>query len=411
MKKIRIIFKIVIFCAIYVGAQALIKYAVLDDTMTISRVMMYDLYTEEENIDILFCGASHCQLGFDTAVIDEGFQMNTFNAGSSSQGLETTLALIREANRYHDLKEVYVDLDYSIVMREEPNLDSIYIISDYMKPSIRKVSYLLNATDFDCYVNSFMPLHKGRGYTKNPQKIIGLLKKKSSSGYRNYTERDPSYAGKGHIASRTVVEEGSLWTREDFQDRTFEIPKAQQKYLRQIIDFCKKEDIKLTFVSVPVTDFHLVLVQNYDEYVTAVRQYLAPYGVSYYDFNLADPEVLKLDSDSYFNDDNHLNVNGTGVFGKVFCDFFTGKLEEENLFLPSYEEKLASGKPRVLGLMIHKTDDTEAGECDVEVTPVVSSKELQVNCHVERLKDGYLITASVDGVVTNKVEVKDEELK
>lgn len=411
MKKIRIIFKIVIFCAIYVGAQALIKYTVLDDTMTISRVMMYDLYTEEENIDILFCGASHCQLGFDTAVTDEGFQMNTFNAGSSSQGLETTLALIREANRYHDLKEVYVDLDYSIVMREEPNLDSIYIISDYMKPSIRKVSYLLNATDFDYYVNSFMPLHKGRGYTKNPQKIIELLKKKSSSGYRNYTERDPSYAGKGHIASRTVVEEGSLWTMDDFQDRSFEIPEVQQKYLKQIIDFCKKEDIKLTFVSVPVTDFHLALVQNYDEYVTAVREYLAPYGVSYYDFNLADPEVLKLDSDSYFNDDNHLNVEGAKVFGKVFSDFFTGKMEEKNLFLSSYEEKLASGKPRVLGLMIHKTDDTEAGEVGVEVTPVVSSEELQVNCHTERLKDGYLITASVDGAVTNKVEVKDEELK
>lgn len=410
MKKIRIIFKIVIFFAIYVGAQALIKYAVLDDTMTISRVMMHDLYTEE-NIDILFCGASHCQLGFDTAVTDEGFQMNTFNAGSSSQGLETTLALIREANRYHDLKEVYVDLDYSIVMRKEPNLESIYIISDYMKPSIRKVSYLLNATDFDYYVNSFMPLHEGRGYTKNPQKIIELLKKKSSSGYRNYTERDPSYAGKGHIASRTVVEEGSLWTLEDFQDRTFEIPEPQQKYLKQIIDFCKKEDIKLTFVSVPVTDFHLALVQNYDEYVRAVREYLAPYGVPYYDFNLADPEVLKLDSDSYFNDDNHLNVEGTKVFGKVFCDFFTGKLEEEYLFLPSYAEKLASGKPRVLGLMIHKTDDTEAGECGVEVTPVVSSQGLQVTCYTERLKNGYLITASVDGVVTNKVEVKDEELK
>ena len=178
MKKWKIILKIVLFLGIYVGGQALVKYALVDDTNTISRIMLHDLYTEEKNIDVLFCGASHCQLGFNTEVTDDGFGMNTFNAGSSSQGLETSLALIKEAEQYHDLKQVYVDLDYSIVMRQEPNLESIYIISDYMKPSLRKVSYLLNATSFDYYLNSFMPLHKGRGYTKNPQKILEILKKK-----------------------------------------------------------------------------------------------------------------------------------------------------------------------------------------------------------------------------------------
>ena len=65
MKKIKVFLKIVLFFAVFVGGQAGIKYAILDDTMTISRVMLHDLYTEKENIDILFCGASHCQLGFD----------------------------------------------------------------------------------------------------------------------------------------------------------------------------------------------------------------------------------------------------------------------------------------------------------------------------------------------------------
>lgn len=405
MKKLKIIIKIIIFFAIFVGGQALIKYVILDDTMTISRIMMHDLYTEEENVDILFCGASHCQLGVDPRVMDEGFGMNTFNAGSSSQGLETTLALIKEADRYHDLKQVYVDLDYSIVMRDVPNLESIYIISDYMKPSLRKVDYLLHATSFDYYVNSFMPLHKGRGYTANPKKMMEILQKKSSKGYRDYTERDSSYAGKGHIASRTVVEEGTLWSSEGFQNRSFEIPQVQQENLRKIIAFCEKEDIQLTFISIPMTDFHLSLVQNYDEYVDTIQEFLSEYKVPYYDFNLCTPELLALNKDSYFNDDNHLNQDGVKVFGKVFSDFFMGKIEAEALFMDSYEEKLAVQEPRVLGLLIEQEKN------ELTVTPVTNREGMDIECQTERLDGGYLISASIDGVVTNRVEIKDEELK
>ncbi|MDD6070679.1 MAG: SGNH/GDSL hydrolase family protein [Clostridiales bacterium] len=405
MKNLKLIVKIIIFCTIFIGGQALIKYAILDDTMTISRVMLHDLYTEEKNIDILFCGASHCQLGVDPVVMDEGFGMNTFNAGSSSQGLETTLALIKEADRYHDLKQVYVDLDYSIVMREIPNLESIYIISDYMKPSMRKVEYLLNATSFDYYVNSFMPLHKGRGYTANPKKIIEILQKKSSRGYRDYVDRDSSYAGKGHIASRTVVEEGTLWSGEELQKRNFIIPAEQQENLQKIIAFCERRDIQLTFVSIPVTDFHLSQVQNYDEYVAAVQELLSEYGVPYYDFNLCNPSILPLDKDSYFNDDNHLNQDGAKVFGKVFSDFFTGQVEERTLFMDSYEAKLAVEEPRILGILV------EWEESELAITPLANRKELQIDCQAERVDGGYLIMAAVDGVITNRVEIKDEELK
>lgn len=412
MKKIKIILKIAVFLAVYVGGQALVKYALVDDTNTISRIMLHDLYTEEKNIDILFCGASHCQLGFNTEVTDEVFRMNTFNAGSSSQGLETSLALIKEAEAYHDLKQVYVDLDYSIVMREEPNLESIYIISDYMKPSFRKVSYLLNATSFDYYLNSFMPLHKGRGYTKNPKKVLEILQKKSTAGYRDYTDRDPSYAGKGHIASRTVVEEGTLWSGEGYVSRKFEIPYEQQNYLKQIISFCKKEGIELTFVSVPVTDFHLALLGNYDEYVISVREFLAEYDVEYYDFNLCRQEILPLTSDSYFNDDNHLNQDGSRRFDCVFADFFCGIIEEDELFWDSYAEKLANSEPRVLGLIVQKsTSGEDMANSGLQVIPVLNRKDIRAVCNVEHQNEVYVITAALNGVETNRVEIRDEELR
>lgn len=333
MKKIKVFLKIVLFFAVFVGGQAGIKYAILDDTMTISRVMLHDLYTEKENIDILFCGASHCQLGFDTAVLDEAFGQNTFNAGSSSQGLETSLAMIREAAAYHDLKQVYVDLDYAIVTRELPNLESIYIISDYMKPSVRKAEYLLNATTSEYYVNSFMPLHKGRGYTGNPAEIVRIIGKKMKSGYRNYTDLDSSYAGKGYIASRIVIPDGSLWTTETPEAKDFMIPDNQQQYLREMISFCKENNIQLTFVSVPVTDFNMALVENYDDYVQTIKDFLAEYDIAYVDFNLARPQVSGIDRDSYFNDDNHLNQDGARVFAQCFAGYMKGNIGDSEPFM------------------------------------------------------------------------------
>lgn len=407
MKKIKVIFKIALFCFIYIGAQAALKYVLVDDTMTISRMMMHELYTQEKNVDVLFCGASHCQLGFDTEVTDTGMGLSTFNAGSSSQGLETSLALIKEAAAYYDLKQVYVDLDYSIVMRDEPNLESIYIISDYMRPSFRKASYLLNATPFEYYLNSFMPLHKGRGYRTKPAEILETVRKKALPGYRNYTDADPSYAGKGHIASKTAVEDGTLWSYETDAAIGTDIPETQKKYLQQIIDFCRKKGIQLTFVSVPVTDFHLVQIGNYDAYVDALRSFLSEYGASYYDFNLCRQEALALDRDSLFNDDNHLNQDGSRLFSEAFSLVFTAQTGKEAFFYDSYADKLADIEPRVLGLIVKKA----TGGMEPEFLAVTSKEGLPVTCTAEYSGDSVVVTVMLEGVVTNCVEIPESELR
>lgn len=391
---------------IYIGAQAALKYVLLDDTMTISRMMLHELYTQENNIDVLFCGASHCQLGFDTEVTDREMGLSTFNAGSSSQGLETSLALIREAAAHYDLKQVYVDLDYSIVMREEPNLESVYIISDYMKPSLRKVSYLLNATPFEYYLNSFMPLHKGRGYRTDLSAIPETVRKKAQSGYRNYTDADPSYAGKGHIASETVVEDGTMWSYGTDADISTDIPETQRRYLQQIIELCRKKGIALTFVSVPVSDFYLAQVEDYDAYVDSLRAFLAEYGVPYYDFNMCRKEALELDRDSFFNDDNHLNREGSVVFSKAFSQIL-GKADAEDSFHDSYADKLAASEPRVLGFTVKKLGDGK----EPEISVITNRKNLPVTYGTERSENGVVITAMLEGAVTNRVEIAESELR
>lgn len=339
MKKIKILVKIIIFLLIYIGAQKLVTFLILDDTNTISRIMLHDMYSEEENIDILFCGASHCQLGINPWIMDKAFGKNTYNVGSSSQGLETSLALIKEVAAHNDLEQVYVDLDYSIVMRDIPNLESIYIISDYMRPSIRKISFLLNATSFDYYFNSFMPLHKGRGYISGPKDVVEIVSKKLDRGYWNYENIDPSYGGKGYIASKTIVSQGDPIFTDVYENITGDIPGTSIENINAMIDFCNKNGISITFINIPTTEYRASRMNSYDDYIDAIKKILAPSGTEYYDFNLYRPEALPLNDLKYYNDDNHLNVNGSTLFGNMFASFMQGNISEDDLLYASFNDK------------------------------------------------------------------------
>ena len=339
MKTFKTVVKIIIFLLIYICAQKLIVFLILDDTNTISRIMIHDIYSEEKNIDILFCGASHCQLGINPRIMDEAFGKNTFNAGSSSQGLETSLALIKEVAAHNDLEQVYVDLDYSIVMRDTPNLESIYIISDYMRPSIRKISFLLNATSFDYYFNSFMPLHKGSGYAKSLKDIGELVSRKFDKGYWSYEKVDPSYGGKGYIASRTVVDPNDPVFTDEYEDISGDIPETSIENINAMIEFCNERGINITFINIPTTEYRASRMNSYDDYINAIKKILAPSGTEYYDFNLYRSETLPLNELKYYNDDNHLNVDGSILFGNKFASFMQGDISEDDLLYASFDDK------------------------------------------------------------------------
>ena len=329
---IKILIKVILFLGIYVGVQKAIVFALLDDTRAISRYMIHEIYTSEQNLDVLFCGASHCQLGINPYEMDQYLDQYSFNAASSAQGLETTYAMIREATAVHQVKRVVIDLDPEVVMRAQPNLESIYIVTDYMKHSPGKAYYLLNATDFDYYFNSFMPLHKGRGYIKDPAAILELIRKKLTPGYLRYTESP--YGGRGYIASEDVNVDPN-WDQENIILGS-EIPQKQQKSISQIISFCEKKGIEVLFINTPVTQLQLQHTEMYEEYDAALRSFLAQYGAAYYDFNRADREKMDLVSVENYNDTSHLNIEGSAKFTHILAGLLTGETDPGELWTEEY---------------------------------------------------------------------------
>lgn len=369
MRKIKLIISSIFFCVILLGIGKFLRYILIDDTSSYTRVAFHEMY-EQDNIDVLFVGSSHCYRSFIPEIFDQQLGLNTFNAGTSAQHLDGSYMIIKEAARYNELKHIYLEVYYNI-SRDDPyksrtNLTQTYIISDYLRPSLDKIQYMLNASAKNHYSNTFILARRNWPKFLDADYVKDLMIKKRTDVYKNYeyayiSSDSEWYDGKGYVANNGVIKDWNY-----FSDYGWDIEHLDQvsedwlRSLENIIAFCQKENIPLTLISVPVPDYRLLSAGNYDEYVNFVQNIIDGTNINYYDFNLCKEDFFP-NTSSLFMDDHHLNCYGAEAFSKLFADFINGKISEKELFYHSYEEKVKNLDPTVFGVS-YKDHENENGE-------------------------------------------------
>ena len=328
------------------------RYLLIDDTQSYTRLMMHEFY-DQDNIDILFVGSSHCYAALDPAVTDEYFNANTFNAGSSLQAQDASLALIREAvERYH-VSHIFLEMYYLMMnndeYRDREQLTGTYIISDYMRSSLNKARFLLRASDPKYYVNSFLPARRNWEALLHPEAVRQILEKKQTEAYRTFQPFD-QYRGKGFVSNPGRITDGILLDTAAF-DRlhTDQVSADWLSTIREIIAYCQKKNVKLTLFSAPMTLFQTAGLGNYDDYIALIRSLTDGTDAEYVDFNLCREEFFD-QAPELFSDAGHLNEEGAEAFSHLFGAYFSGQITEEALFYPSMAEKIAASDPKILGL-------------------------------------------------------------
>lgn len=359
MGPVKKILKTVCFIALFILCANGFRYLLIDDTESYTRLMMHEFYGQK-NIDVLFVGSSHCYGSLDPKVTDEIFQMNTFNAGTALQALDASYALIREAADLYDVKQVYLEMYYLMMgnddYQDREYLTETYIVADYMRPSLNKARFLLEASSPKYYVNSFLPARRNWEKLLHPSEVTALLNRKMSPAYRNY-EPVNAYRSKGYIANQGAIKNGLLLDPAGF-DRVDVSKKSEDwlRTLRDIISFCQKKGIRLTLFSAPMTLFQTAGLGNYDEYIAMIRDILRDSGFEYVDFNLCREAYFDQSAD-IFVDAGHMNETGAKEFSRVFADYFTGRIGKSELFYDSMAEKLAAAEPRILGISFLSSGD------------------------------------------------------
>ena len=186
-----------LICAVtlFFACGVLLRYILIDDTSSYTRIMMHQLYNSPQNIDIAFVGSSHTYQTWVPSICDAGFGKNTFNAGSSGQALDGSLAMIQELNDYHNVEHVFLELYFGIADLEEYNKRTetvaTYLLSDYMRPSLRKYNFIINASSKNHYANSFIIARRNWQKLFSPRYIVKLVRKKLTPEYRNYQWMKP----------------------------------------------------------------------------------------------------------------------------------------------------------------------------------------------------------------------------
>ena len=411
-KTARVAWFAVVFCVVFFLLQFLLTpdydaYTEtgephLDGGRFYTKIMLHDLYTAEENIDMLFLGSSHTYWQYIPSVIDEYLDVHSFNAGTSAQQFDGSYALLVEAGKKNKLDTVVLEVCPSrkgMVFSERTNLSQIYIVSDYMRFSLNKIRFLLKASEPEHYVNSFFPLLRNkqnyldRGFVKN------VIKRKLSKEYRSYSlpeespESEFSYVDRGYLAHRKSVENEDWQTAaryEPIKDEMFSSEEAG--FLEDIAGYCKKHEIHLILISTPLTDFNIAQYGNYDSGREQIARFAAENGLEFYDFNLCRPEYFTCESTKYF-DPSHMNHTGAEEYSILVGRFFSGEITEDELFYGSYEEKLQDMGNRVFGLA-YTIETNESGKT-VHLEPVASA-EFPVYVNIE--------SVSADGTETRIIE-------
>lgn len=336
------------------------NYLLVDDSSQYTRLTFHEFY-ESENIDVLFLGSSHCMYSLNPEIFKKMTKKHTFNAGTSCQYLDGSYAVLREAGKRNKLQKVYIEMYYGQIGQTpvtRGNTTATYIISDYMKPSVNKVLYLLQATAASGYMNSFLPARRNIEDIFSIQKIKNNISNKCKKSYRSYDyirKGENYYAGSGYIFMNDFIKNGTYGHFNPF----YEVVPASAydlKMIDHIIQYCRRRQVEIVFYSAPMSDFRLASLADYDDYISEIKAICGEYQVPYYDFNLCKREFLDLDERCFF-DDNHLNAAGADKFSRLLAEIENKEVNVDDLFYQSYQEKLRSVDLSVYGTILIQTDD------------------------------------------------------
>ena len=91
--------------------------------------------------------------------------------------------------------------------------------------------------------------------------------------------------------------------------------------LTSMLQLCQENGTRLLLISAPKTTLDVVSYETYFDDYAYFKQLAAQYGASYYDFNLAKPELFENKEPDYHKDFTHMNAAGGHAFSLSMAKF------------------------------------------------------------------------------------------
>lgn len=312
MKKRNIFLFFILFCLIFIGFEIWSRQIYNGSSWRVYQNL------EENSLDILFIGNSHSYTTFDPKIVNNAFDVESFNLGTPN----ATLPLI-----YYEMKKALKTQNPEYIILESYVFDAIEkksLHSNYLhraKFDLDDISLLYNILEPSLYYYYFVTSTFHDVYWKDPTIFITDKKIDDYKKYPNYLGFEPNSTIIPKKDYQFLIERNGTLEKHDIANYDF-----YRTYLEKIINLCETKNIKLVLVSAPVvSDFR----NNPDIFLYDIEKLVNDYNIPY--INL-DDNALGLSRMNYYNS-GHLTkmgaLNATVEFVKRFSNDFNIIFDEE----------------------------------------------------------------------------------
>lgn len=382
MKQIKRAAGVIAGILIFIIIVKKLNYMYMANDVQWERVSWHRFYENAGKIDNLYLGSSHVYCGL------EPYKLNQLNGQcnvaltSSSQRMNGTYYLLKEADQYNDLSHVYVELCYFLITKNTFDADSDPVKgsarhnwrnTDYMRFSLNRMQYMITMGEPEDYPDIFLGFIRYREHLDDWDYVRATIAEKEGKEYKNYQYRIDTDEEDGEVvyqpegyehpsSTKVYPDSAKLYSQQKIVQKN-PIGETSEAYLRKVIAYCQERDIPITLYIVPTYDLWLIATEHYDYYLDQVRTITDEYDVDFYDFNLAKETFLPIQQNRYFQDVEHMNYAGADLFTDSFYQVMSGDVaENQKLFYDTYEQKLAHAEPEVYGIYYRRADSKDEGE-------------------------------------------------
>ena len=288
-------------------------------------------------IDTLVIGASHAQRGFDTRVIDEKWDCNSYNLGGPSFSVQGRYDLMKRELARNPVKTVVIEVSTGTARqgRDTVGYEGDLYYMGRMNHLSERVSYFFQA---------FKPSEYAETYSFFLSNGLDCLERLKDDKYRN-DNNELRYKGYSPYLYEDYTDvtpkKGYKKLYNTSKVKSFEPIEENVEYLQKIVDLCKSYDCKVIMATVPVSLRLICKNSIYDDGLSWYRSFAKENDLEYLDFNLLkNRDQLFSDKYSFNADGLHLYNDSATLFTEQFCDIFS-KVEAgedvSDLFFESYD--------------------------------------------------------------------------
>ena len=254
-------------------------------------------WQEENSIDVMFLGTSHVHCDINTGLLYNRYGITSYDYSGAEQPLWMTYYYLKELYRYQTPELIVLDLYGPARFKEDYQYTWISENIYGMRFSANKWEMLLASVEPGRIKNYFpsFAIYHNRYDSLNEEDFQSFFwNREDKQAFKGYTP---------YFGVKSLTEPTDFFTAE-----TGGLTAKSEKYLRKIISYTKKKQTPLLLISAPY-----VITREDKMTYNQIAEIAADEGIPFIDFNEY-YEDMGLDFTTDFNDESHLNYQGSCVF-------------------------------------------------------------------------------------------------